>query len=179
MNSLRKKMRGIDLRRSSVWKLAGLDLANSSNQKLSSINELLMNKGGSIRAAVLKRRQPRHGLARRRRAYDEITLSSERSPIRRRRTPADPGAVAASAAPRPPGSTTTTGPAAPTAKPNPCYADHAVFNTTKDKLKGIYWRPMRGFRLNQSNRVEAARSCRVLFALPQWRHDARVFSAQV
>jgi len=59
MNSLRKKMRGIDLRRSSVWKLAGLDLSNSSNQKLSSINELLMNKGGNIRAAVLKRRRPR------------------------------------------------------------------------------------------------------------------------
>ena len=44
-------------------------------------------------------------------------------------------------APAKPGGTTTTGSAsntaATTAKPNPWYPDHAVFNATKDELKAM------------------------------------------
>jgi hypothetical protein len=42
-----------------VWsKLASLDLSSSSHEKHGSINELVMNKSGNIKAAVLKRRRP-------------------------------------------------------------------------------------------------------------------------
>src|ERR1700737_2239894 len=118
-------------------KIGGLNVYNDSNESIGSINELLMDKNGNIKAVVIGvggfLGMGTHLVAI---PYEKVKFVSE--PI------AYTGAASAPNAPgtRPPSSTTTgstsTAPAAaPESKPNPWYPDHAVFNATKDELKAM------------------------------------------
>jgi sporulation protein YlmC with PRC-barrel domain len=117
-------------------KVAGLNVYNDNNESVGSINDLLMDKSGSVKAAVISV-GGFLGVGARLVAvpFDKIKFVSE--PI------VYTGASNAPAGTRPP-STTTTGSAAnppamatATAKPNPWYPDHAVYNATKDELQAM------------------------------------------
>jgi sporulation protein YlmC with PRC-barrel domain len=121
----------------STWrisKVVGLSVYNDKNENVGSINELLIDKSGNIKAAVLSVGGflgiGSHYVAV---PYDQINFSNE--PIVYTSTSSNAGDTGSAGSTRPPGS--TTGSAAPLAKPNPWYPDHAVFNTTKDELKGM------------------------------------------
>jgi sporulation protein YlmC with PRC-barrel domain len=114
-------------------KVAGLSVYNDKNESIGSINDLLMDKSGSVKAAVIGvggfLGVGAHLVAV---PYDKVKFVDE--PVAMASTaPAPAGAR--------PASSTTTGsaatPPAATAKPNPWYPDHAVFNATKDELKAM------------------------------------------
>ena len=120
-------------------KIVGLSVYNDNNESIGSINELLMDKNGNIKAVVIGvggfLGMGSHLVAI---PYEKIKFVDQ--PI------AYTGAAGAPNAPstRPPSSTTTgaanptTAPAsAPASTPNPWYPDHAVFNATKDELKAM------------------------------------------
>jgi sporulation protein YlmC with PRC-barrel domain len=120
-------------------KVVGLNVYNDNNESLGSINDLLTDKSGNIKAVVIGvggfLGVGEHLVAV---AFDKIKFVTE--PV------AYTGASAAPNAPgsRPASSTTTgaagtnTAPAsAMTLKPNPWYPDHAVMSTTKDELKAM------------------------------------------
>ena len=119
-------------------KLVGLNVYNDSNESLGSINDLLTDKNGDIKAAVIGvggfLGVGEHLVAV---AFDKVKFVDE--PI---------AYTGASSAPAPGGarpsttgtSTTTTGAAttAPAAvKKNPWYPDHAMLSATKDQLKAM------------------------------------------
>jgi sporulation protein YlmC with PRC-barrel domain len=120
-------------------RLVGLSVYNDSNESIGSINDLLTDKSGNIKAVVIGvggfLGMGSHLVTI---SFDKIKFVNE--PV------AYTGAANAPSAPptRPP-STTTTGAAnstapsamANTAKPNPWYPDHAVFNATKDSLTAM------------------------------------------
>jgi sporulation protein YlmC with PRC-barrel domain len=114
-------------------KLAGLSVYNDNNQSVGSINDLLMDKSGAVKAVVIGvggfLGVGEHLVAV---PLDKVKFVNE--PI------AYTGAAGASNTGAPgTKSTTTTGtaPAATASKPNPWYPDHAVFNATKDELKSM------------------------------------------
>jgi len=120
-------------------KVVGVSVYNDNNESLGSINDLLMDKSGNIKAVVIGvggfLGVGEHLVAV---PFDKIKFVNE--PV------AYTGASAAPNAPgsRPASSTTTgaagtnTAPAAAvTVKPNPWYPDHAVMSTTKDELKAM------------------------------------------
>src|SRR5665213_1372674 len=121
-------------------KLVGLNVYNDQNESIGSINELLTDKSGNIKAAVISvgglLGVGSHLVAV---AFDKIKYVNE--PV------AYTGVAGAPSSTRPPSTTTTgsaTSPAtapststATTSKPNPWYPDHAVFNATKDELKAM------------------------------------------
>ena len=121
-------------------KVVGLSVYNDNNESIGSISDLLTDKNGSIKAAVIGvggfLGVGTHLVAV---PFDKIKFVNE--PIA---YTANSGATNApgTGAPgtRPPASTTTgsanTAPAA-ASKPNPWYPDHAVFNATKDELKAM------------------------------------------
>lgn len=117
-------------------KLAGLSVYNDNNESIGSINDLLTDKSGNIKAAVISvggfLGMGAHLVAV---PFDKIKFVNE--PV---------AYTGVSGAPNAPGSrpasTTTTGTAttaspANNAKPNPWYPDHAVFNATKDSLTAM------------------------------------------
>jgi sporulation protein YlmC with PRC-barrel domain len=120
-------------------KLVGLNVYNDNNESIGSINDLLTDRSGNIKAAVIGVGGflgiGAHLVAI---PFDKIKFVNE--PV------AYTGAAGAPGAPNAPGtrppSTTTTGAAnsaappaiANAAKPNPWYPDHAVFNANKDDL---------------------------------------------
>ena len=119
-------------------KLVGLNVYNDSNESLGSINDLLTDKNGDIKAVVVGvggfLGVGEHLVAV---AFDKVKFVDE--PI---------AYTGASSAPAPGGarpsttgtSTTTTGAAttAPAAvKKNPWYPDHAMLSATKDQLKAM------------------------------------------
>jgi len=119
-------------------KLVGLNVYNDSNESLGSINDLLTDKSGDIKAVVIGvggfLGVGEHLVAV---AFDKVKFVDE--PI---------AYTGASSAPAPGGarpsttgtSTTTTGAAttAPAAvKKNPWYPDHAMLSATKDQLKAM------------------------------------------
>ncbi|WP_407176579.1 PRC-barrel domain-containing protein [Bradyrhizobium sp. STM 3562] len=114
-------------------KVVGLSVYNDNNEKIGAINDLLMDKGGSIKAAVIGV-GGFLGVGERLVAvsFDKMKFSDQ--PVS--------SATASNTSPpgnRPP-STTTTGSAngspssANASKSNPWYPDHAVFNASKDDL---------------------------------------------
>ena len=115
-------------------KLVGLNVYNDSNESLGSINDLLTDKSGNIKAVVIGvggfLGVGEHLVAV---AFDKVKFVDD--PI---------AYTGASSAPAPggarPSSTTTTG-AATTApavvKKNPWYPDHAMLSATKDQLKAM------------------------------------------
>lgn len=121
-------------------KVVGLNVYNDQNEHVGSINDLLMDKDGSVKAAVISV-GGFLGVGSRLVAlpYEKIKFSTE--PI------TYTGASNMGGGTKPPsssttGSSTTTGsaatqPAAAPSKPNPWYPDHAVFNASKDELKSM------------------------------------------
>ena len=116
-------------------KVVGLNVYNDKNESLGSINDLLTDKGGNIKAVVIGvggfLGVGEHLVAI---PFDKIKFVSE---------PMVYTGVAGGQNPagtRPASSTTTgaaTTNAAPVAKPNPWYPDHALYNATKDELKAM------------------------------------------
>jgi sporulation protein YlmC with PRC-barrel domain len=122
-------------------KMVGLSVYNDNNESLGSINDLLTDKSGNIKAVVVGvggfLGVGEHLVAV---PYDKIKFVNE--PV------AYTGVAGGAGAPNAPGSrpasSTTTGaanpnaaPAAAAVKPNPWYPDHAVLNATKDELKAM------------------------------------------
>ncbi len=118
-------------------KIVGLRVYNEKNESVGSINDLLTDKSGNIKAVVIGvggfLGVGEHLVAI---ALDKVKFVDE--PIVYAAT--DPNAGGTKMAP-PANPTTTTGAAtgttAATAKPNPWYPDHAMFNATKDELKAM------------------------------------------
>jgi sporulation protein YlmC with PRC-barrel domain len=125
-------------------KVAGLNVYNGNNESVGSINDLLMDKGGNIKAVVIGvggfLGVGEHLVAV---PFDKVKFVNE--PVTY--TGASNGPNAGGARPMSPtsSSTTTTGAAntntgpasANMPKQNPWYPDHAVFNATKDELKAM------------------------------------------
>lgn len=116
-------------------KVVGLNVYNAQNENVGSINDLLMDKSGGIKAAVISV-GGFLGMGARLVAvpFDKMKFSTE--PVAYTGVSSStPGAGGA----KPPSTTTTgstsgTSPAA-NSKPNPWYPDHAMFDATKDQLK--------------------------------------------
>jgi sporulation protein YlmC with PRC-barrel domain len=106
-------------------KIIGLSVYNDNNESLGSINDLLTDRSGNIKAVVLGvggfLGVGEHLVAV---PFDKIKFANE--PV------AYIGAAGASGSKTTTGSTSTT-----SSKPNPWYPDHAVFNATKDELKAM------------------------------------------
>jgi sporulation protein YlmC with PRC-barrel domain len=119
-------------------KVVGLNVYNEQNENVGSINDLLMDKSGNVKAAVISV-GGFLGLGSRyvAIAFDKMKFSDQ--PV------AYTGASNAPAGGSTrPASSTTTGSTAnpPTAapaasKPNPWYPDHAMLNATKDELQNM------------------------------------------
>jgi sporulation protein YlmC with PRC-barrel domain len=121
-------------------KVVGLNVYNDSNESLGSINDLLTDKSGNIKAAVISvggfLGVGTHLVAV---PFDKIKFVNE--PVAYTGVAGAPNAMVN----RPMSSNTTTGaantttaPAMATAsKPNPWYPDHALFSATKDQLKAM------------------------------------------
>jgi sporulation protein YlmC with PRC-barrel domain len=117
-------------------KVVGLNVYNDNNESLGSINDLLTDKSGNIKAAVISV-GGFLGVGTRLVAvpFDKIKFVNE--PIAYTGVAGAPNA-AGNRMTSPPTTTTTTGAAPATAsKPNPWYPDHAVFDATKDQLKAM------------------------------------------
>ena len=111
-------------------KVVGLNVYNEKNENVGSINDLLMDKSGSIKAAVISV-GGFLGMGARLVAlpYDKIKFSTE--PVVHTGVAGAPNAGGAKPA-------TTTGSAAPQpAKANPWYPDHAMINGTAEELKAM------------------------------------------
>jgi sporulation protein YlmC with PRC-barrel domain len=119
-------------------KVVGLSVYNDNNESLGSINDLLLDKSGNIKAVVLGvggfLGVGEHLVAV---PFDKIKFVDQ--PV------AYTGTASTSPNPNRPATSTTTGSSttstAPsttaTAKANPWYPDHAVFSATKDELKAM------------------------------------------
>ena len=118
-------------------KVVGLSVYNDKNESVGSINDMLMDKSGNIKAVVLGvggvLGVGEHLVAV---PFDKVKFVNE--PVAYSSAASSPAGNT-----RPPGagapSTTTTGAAntMPAPKPNPWYPDHAVYNATKDELKAM------------------------------------------
>jgi len=122
-------------------KIVGVNVYNNNNENVGSINDLLMDKSGTIKAVVIGvggfLGMGEHLVAV---SFDKIKFVDE--PVysaAATNNTRPPGTTA------PPASTTTTGaatgtntPPATTSSPkSDWYPDHAVFNATKDELKAM------------------------------------------
>jgi len=120
-------------------KIVGLSVYNDNNESLGSINDLLTDKSGNIKAVVI-------GVG----GFLGVGEHLVAIPFEKIKFVDQPVAyTGASAGPNAPGnrpaSSTTTGAAttnpapasAAPSKANPWYPDHAMFNATKDELKAM------------------------------------------
>jgi PRC-barrel domain len=116
-------------------KVVGLNVYNEQNENVGSINDLLMDKSGNVKAAVISvggflGMGSRYVAI----AFDKLKFSDQ--PV----SSASASNAPAGGMAKPAGTTTTgsaaTQPASP-AKSNPWYPDHAVFNASKDELKNM------------------------------------------
>ncbi len=117
-------------------KVVGLNVYNDQNESIGSINDLLMDKSGGIKAAVISvggfLGVGAHLVAV---PYDKVKFVNEPVPYTGVANTATPTSGSSR-----PSSTMTTGAAttsAPPVKANPWYPDHAVYNATKDELKAM------------------------------------------
>ena len=120
-------------------KLAGLSVYNSSNESVGSINDLLTDKSGNVKAVVIGvggfLGVGEHLVAV---PFDKVKFVTE--PVAYTGVAGGAGATKMSPSTTTGSATTgsaTTAPAAATSKANPWYPDHAVFNATKDELKAM------------------------------------------
>jgi sporulation protein YlmC with PRC-barrel domain len=118
-------------------KVVGLSVYNANNESLGSINDLLTDQSGNIKAVVVGvggfLGVGEHLVAV---PYDKIKFVNEPVVTNTAATGAS-GASGMTAIRPSAGTTTGSAPAAPVAKPNPWYPDHAVLNATKDELKAM------------------------------------------
>ena len=121
-------------------KVVGLKVYNDNNESLGSINDLLMDKGGNIKAVVLGvggfLGVGQHLVAV---PLDKVKFVNEPVAYTGTASTSKTGASGAGGTmTRPP---TTTGSASggstSASKANPWYPDHAVFNANKDELKAM------------------------------------------
>jgi sporulation protein YlmC with PRC-barrel domain len=121
-------------------KLAGLRVYNDNNENLGSINDLLMDRSGNIKAVVIGvggfLGMGEHLVAV---PFDKIKFVDE--PVAYASVP-NPTSAMPNAMPNRPASTMTTGSATTTSSSTKSsrsdwYPDHAVFNATKDELKAM------------------------------------------
>jgi sporulation protein YlmC with PRC-barrel domain len=114
-------------------KVVGLSVYNDNNEKIGSVSDLLMDKSGNIKAAVIGvggfLGMGEHLVAV---SFDKIKFSDKSVPSATSSNTKPPGANR-------PASTTTTGSASTSSssKSSKWYPDHAVFNASKDELKGM------------------------------------------
>lgn len=117
-------------------KVVGLSVYNDGNESLGSINDLLTDKSGNIKAVVIGV-GGFLGVGEQLVAvpFDKIKFVNEPVATNTASTSTGSGMTKSTAT----GTGTTTGSAAPAAasKPNPWYPDHAVLSATKDQLKGM------------------------------------------
>ena len=127
-------------------KLVGLKVYNEANENVGSINDMLTDKSGTIKAVVIGvggfLGMGEHLVAV---AFDKVKFSDQ--PVAYTGASNAPASgTTHPAGTAPPTSTTTTGSTATTSsttsstassKPNPWYPDHAMFNATKDELKAM------------------------------------------
>jgi sporulation protein YlmC with PRC-barrel domain len=113
----------------STWrgsKVVGLNVYNDQNESVGSINDLLMDKSGNIKAVVLGvggfLGMGEHLVAI---PFDKIKFVDQ--PI--------PSTTTSSSSSK--SSSTTGSTSSSTSTKNPWYPDHAVFNATKDELKAM------------------------------------------
>ena len=114
-------------------KMAGLNVYNDNNESIGSINDMLMDKSGNVKAIVIGvggfLGVGEHLVAV---PFEKVKFVNE--PV------AYTGASNTGAKSTGAGSSTTTGAAttsASTTKSNPWYPDHAVYSATKDELKAM------------------------------------------
>ena len=115
-------------------KMVGLSVYNDNNESVGSINDFLTDKNGKITAVVI-------GVG----GFLGVGEHLVAIPFEKVKFVTEPVAYTGASntgAAKPPGSSSTTGAAtttspANTAKANPWYPDHAVFNATKDELKAM------------------------------------------
>jgi sporulation protein YlmC with PRC-barrel domain len=113
-------------------KLVGLSVYNDNNESLGSINDLLTDKNGDIKAVVL-------GVG----GFLGVGEHLVAVPLDKVKFVDEPIVYTGTAGAQPggarPSTSTTTGAAttAPASKKNPWYPDHAVFSATKDQLKSM------------------------------------------
>jgi len=115
-------------------KVVGLNVYNDNNESIGSINELLMDKSGSIKAVVIGV----GGFL----GVGEYLVAIPLDKVKFVNEPVAYTGMSSNTGPKSTtgtGSSTTTTGAAPasTSKPNPWYPDHAVVSATKDQLKGM------------------------------------------
>jgi sporulation protein YlmC with PRC-barrel domain len=118
-------------------KVVGLNVYNDANESIGTINDLLTDKSGSIKAAVISvggfLGVGAHLVAV---PFDKVKFVNE--PVAYTGVAGAPGGAGNRPATAP---STTTGAAttngAPASTANPWYPDHAVFNATKDELKAM------------------------------------------
>jgi sporulation protein YlmC with PRC-barrel domain len=112
-------------------KVVGLNVYNDKNESVGTINDLLMDKSGNIKAVVLGV----GGFL----GVGEHLVAVPFDKVKFVDTPVP--STAATSSNRPASSTTTgstsTSTSTATSKSNPWYPDHAVFNATKDELKAM------------------------------------------
>ena len=120
-------------------KMVGLSVYNDNNESIGSINDMLTDKDGKIKAVVI-------GVG----GFLGVGEHLVAIPFEKVKFVNEPVAYTGASANRP-ATSTTTGAANPNAapatpavpatatasKPNPWYPDHAVFNATKDELKAM------------------------------------------
>jgi sporulation protein YlmC with PRC-barrel domain len=119
-------------------KMVGLSVYNDRNESVGSINDMLTDKSGNIKAVIIGvggfLGVGEHLVAV---PFDKVKFVSEPIAYTSASGSADTGSRRpAGAAP----STTTTGAAnttPPAVKANPWYPDHALYNATKDELKAM------------------------------------------
>ncbi|WP_027584439.1 PRC-barrel domain-containing protein [Bradyrhizobium sp. Ai1a-2] len=115
-------------------KMAGLSVYNDSNESIGSINDMLMDKSGNIKAIVI-------GVG----GFLGVGEHLVAVPFEKVKFANEPVAYtgASNTGAKPSGSTgssTTTGAATSStssSKPNPWYPDHAVYSATKEELKAM------------------------------------------
>jgi sporulation protein YlmC with PRC-barrel domain len=117
-------------------KMAGLKVYNEANENIGSINELLMDKSGDVKIAVIGvggfLGMGEHLVAV---PYDKLKFVNE-AVAYTGATGANPNAKPAASTTT--GAATTSTTAAPSASTSSkWYPDHAVFNATKDELKNM------------------------------------------
>jgi sporulation protein YlmC with PRC-barrel domain len=115
-------------------KIVGLSVYNDGNEAVGSISDLITDKSGNIKAAILSV-GGFLGMGSRLIAvpFDKIKFVNE--PVAYTGTASGPNTGGVQ--PRPPGATTGAAAPATRPKPNPWFPDHGVFNATKDDLKAM------------------------------------------
>jgi sporulation protein YlmC with PRC-barrel domain len=120
-------------------KVVGLNVYNDSNESLGSINDLLMDKSGNIKGAVIGvggfLGVGEHLVAV---SYDKLKFVNEPVVTNSAANSTSGGASGMTPKASPTGGMTTgAAPAAPAVKANPWYPDHAMLSATKDELKAM------------------------------------------